>query len=132
VTVTNLTASVHARLQNRARASKRPFMELLQYFAVERFLYRLSKSPHRSRFVLKGGLMLHVWHAPLARATKDADFLGRLDNSLQTLARVVAEACSTEVEPDGMHFDPRTVKAERIKEEADYAGVRVRFVGGLG
>jgi hypothetical protein len=132
VTVRDLEASVRARLQNRARATKRPFHELLQYYAMERFLYRLSKTPYRARFVLKGALMLHVWDAPLARATKDLDFLGRLDNSLENLERVVRELCATDVEPDGMVFDPATVKTERIKEDADYEGVRVRFVGLLG
>lgn len=132
MTVKNLEASVQARLQNHARATKRPFQELLQYYAMERFLYRLSKTPHRARFVLKGALMLHVWNAPLARATKDLDFLGRLDNSLESLERVVREVCAADVEPDGMVFDPATVKTERIKEDADYEGVRVRFVGLLG
>jgi hypothetical protein len=132
VTVKNLPASVQARLQNQARETKRPFQELLQYYAMERFLYRLSKSPHRARFILKGALMLHVWDAPLARATKDVDLLGRLDNSLENLARVIREVCTTDVEPDGMRFDPDTVKTERIKEDADYEGVRVRFVGLLG
>lgn len=130
--VANLAASVQARLQNRARATKRPFQEQLQYYAMERFLYRLSTTPHRARFVLKGALMLHVWEAPLARATKDLDFLGRLDNSLAHLERVVREVCAADVEPDGMVFDPSTVKTERIKEDADYEGVRVRFVGLLG
>jgi hypothetical protein len=82
--------------------------------------------------VLKGALMLHVWDAPLARATKDLDFLGRLDNSLENLDRVVREVCAVDVEPDGVVFDPSTVKAERIKEDAEYEGVRVRFVGLLG
>jgi hypothetical protein len=130
--VSNLAASVQARLQNHARASKRPFQELLQYYAMERFLYRLSTTPHRARFVLKGALMLYVWDAPLARATKDLDFLGRLDNSLENLEHVVREVCAAEVEPDGMVFDPATVKTERIKEDADYAGARLRFVGLLG
>jgi hypothetical protein len=132
VTIKNLSASVQARLQNHARATNRPFQELLQYYAMERFLYRLSATPHHARFVLKGALMLHVWNAPLARATKDVDFLGRLDNSLENLERVVREVCAAEVVPDGMVFDPRTVTTERIKEEADYEGVRVRFVGLLG
>jgi Nucleotidyl transferase AbiEii toxin, Type IV TA system len=132
VTVKNLEASVHARLQNHARATKRPFQELLQYYAMERFLYRLSKTPHRTHLVLKGALMLYVWDAPLARATKDLDFLGRLDNSLENLERVVREVCVAAVEADGMVFDPATVKPERIKEGADYEGVRVRFAGLLG
>jgi hypothetical protein len=132
MTIKNLPASVHGRLQNHARETKRPFQELLQYYAMERFLYRLSKSPYRSRFVLKGALMLHVWNAPLARATKDVDLLGRLDSSLENLARVVRDVCATDVEPDGMVFDPATVKTVRIKEDADYQGVRVHFVGLLG
>lgn len=100
---------------------------------MERFLYRLSMSPHRACFVLKGALMLYVWKVPLARATKDLDFLGRLDNSLENLERVVREVCATKVEPDdGMVFDPATVKAERIQEDADYEGVPIRFVGLLG
>ena len=69
---------------------------------------------------------------PLSRATKDVDLLGRLDNSLENLARVVGEVCTTEVDPDGMVFDRATVKTERIKQDADYEGVRVRFVGLLG
>jgi len=132
VTIKNLVASVSGRLQNQARETKRPFQELLQYFAMERFLYRLSKSSHRSRFVLKGALMLHVWDAPLARATRDVDLLGRTNNSLENLENVIRDVCTLDVEPDGMQFDPATVKGERIKEDADYEGVRVRFVGRLG
>lgn len=132
MTIKNLPASVHGRLMNRARATNRPFQELLQYYAMERFLYRLSRSPHSARFVLKGALMLYVWDTPLARATKDVDFLGQLDNSLDNLARVVREVCVIEVEPDGMAFDAATVVAERIKEDADYEGVRIRFTGHLG
>jgi hypothetical protein len=76
--------------------------------------------------------MLRAWNAPQARATKDIDLLGRLDNSLDSLTRVIREVCAGEVEPDGMVFDPNSVQAERIKEDADYEGVRVRFVGTLG
>jgi hypothetical protein len=65
----NMAASVHARLAEIARRTVRPFQELLQYYAMERFLYRLSKSPHAARFVLKGALMLRVWGAPMARST---------------------------------------------------------------
>jgi hypothetical protein len=115
VSIKNLPASVQSRLQKSARTSARPFHELLQYYAMERLLYRLSKTPHRACFVLEGALMLHVWNAPLARATKDIDFLGHLDNSLDNLERVVREVCAADVEPDGMVFDPATVKAERSR-----------------
>lgn len=128
----NLAASVHARLQQQGRAMNRPFHQLLQYYVMERFLYRLSKTPHRDRLVLKGGLMLHVWEAPLARATRDLDFLGQFDNSLESLATVVREICAADAPPDGVVFDMASLKADRIKEDADYAGVRLRFVGLLG
>lgn len=49
-------ASVRQRLLNQSRAQGRPFQELLQYFAMERFLYRLSRSPSSDSFVLKGAL----------------------------------------------------------------------------
>jgi len=132
MTLKNLAASVNARLQNHARTTRRPFQEVLQYYAMERFLYRLSVSPHSSNFVLKGALMLHVWDAPLARATKDVDFLGRMNNSLENVERVIRDVCTIDVEPDAMDFDPAGVKCERIKEDADYEGVRVRFIGKLG
>jgi hypothetical protein len=99
---------------------------------MERFLYRLSKSKHATRFILKGALMLHVWEAPLARATRDVDFLGRVENSLENLAHLMREVCESGVEPDAMAFDAETVKAGRIKEDADYEGVRVRFTAFLG
>jgi len=41
---TNVAASVKQKLLNKARSSGRPFNELLQYYAMERFLYRLSLS----------------------------------------------------------------------------------------
>ena len=128
----NVAASVHARLADLGRRTNRPFQELLQYYAMERFLYRLSRSPHGGRFLLKGALMLRVWDAPTARPTKDIDLLGKLGNSLENLANVLREVCTTEVEEDGMVFSPSTVRAERIKEDADYEGVRVRFGGLLG
>lgn len=53
-TSTNLAASLRQRLLNKARETGRPFNEMLQYFAMERFLYRLARSHHTGRFVLKG------------------------------------------------------------------------------
>ena len=81
----NVAASVRQRLMNRAKASGRPFQEVLQYFAMERFLYRLSKSPHSDRFILKGALMFTVWGAPASRPTRDIDLLAHLNNDLAAI-----------------------------------------------
>lgn len=72
----NIAASVRARLANYATQAKRPYQEILQYFAMERLLYRLSVSKHERAFVLKGALMLRVWGAAMTRPTKDVDLLG--------------------------------------------------------
>ena len=74
--IKNVAASVHQRLLNTARQTGRPFNELLQYYAIERLLFRLSKSPYADRFVLKGALTLLVWKTPITRPTRDIDLLG--------------------------------------------------------
>ena len=132
MTIKNWPASVRARLLNISRATGRPFAELLQYYAMERFLYRLGESDHRSRFILKGALMFRAWGAPLSRSTKDIDLLGYTNNAVENLVTIVQEVCAQEVSPDGMVFDPEQVKAQRIKEGAEYEGVRVCFLGKLG
>ena len=78
----DLVASVHQRLLNYARANERPFNDVLQYFALERFLYRLGQSPYRDQFVLKGALMFTAWRSPSLRPTRDIDLLGCLDNTV--------------------------------------------------
>ena len=120
-------ASVRQRLLNQSRAHGRPFQELLQYFAMERFLYRLSKSPSSDRFVLKGALLLTAWRAPLSRPTVDIDLAGRTSNELDHIAELVGAVCDVMAEPDGVEFNRASIEVSRIKEDADYEGVRVRF-----
>lgn len=130
--IKNTAASVHQRLLNKAKESSRPFNELLQHFAIERFIYRLSKSPHADRFILKGALMFSAWSGPASRPTMDIDLLGRIDNSLDVIAAAMKDACRMDVEADGMSFNAETVTAARITEDAEYEGVRVRLQGDLG
>lgn len=128
----HLTASVHQRLLNKAQDTRRPFNEVLQYYAMERFLYRLSQSPAGERFVLKGALMLRVWRAATMRSTMDIDLLGRMANDLEAIREIMREACLQEGEPDGMTFDPESVQGERISEDAEYEGIRIHLMGSLG
>ena len=130
--IKNTSVSVHDRLRNMAKESSRPFNELLQHFAIERFIYRLSKSPHADRFILKGALMLSVWSGPVSRPTMDIDLLGKIDNSIEEIKAVMRDACKMDVEDDGMFFNEQTVSAARITEDAEYEGVRVRIKGNLG
>ncbi|MCK4413812.1 MAG: nucleotidyl transferase AbiEii/AbiGii toxin family protein [Candidatus Eisenbacteria sp.] len=99
---------------------------------MERFLFRLSVSPHGERFVLKGALMLVTWEISLTRPTRDIDLLGNVANDVDRIVAIVKEVCRQEVEPDGLEFNPDSVLGERIAEEAEYEGVRVHFQGNLG
>ncbi len=128
----NISASVHQRLLNKAKDSSRPFNELLQHFSIERFIYRLSKSSHANRFILKGALMFSAWSGPGSRPTMDIDLLGKIENNLEKIIEAIKDVCDAEVEPDGMHFDADTVTAGRIVADAEYEGVRVRLNGNLG
>jgi len=127
----NVAASMRQRLTVTAKQTGRPFQEVLQYFAMERFLYRLSLSPHSERFVLKGALMFTVWGAAASRPTRDIDFLARMSNDVDALVPVIRDVCQQDVEPDGLVFDVASLVGQVIKEDADYSGVRVTFLGFL-
>jgi hypothetical protein len=122
-------ASVRQRLLNHAKANGRPFAEVLQYYAMERFLYRLSMSPHVEAFTLKGALLLTAWQAPISRPTMDIDLLGRTDNAVEAIVALMREISQAEVTDDGIVFDSSSFAGEVIREDADYAGVRTTFVG---
>jgi hypothetical protein len=104
----SLAASIRQRLKNRADQDKRPFAELLQYYAMERFLYRLTQSEHAGRFILKGALMLRAWQSPEFRPTMDIDMLGMTDNEVDTLCAQIVDIISTDVD-DGLDFNPGTM-----------------------
>lgn len=127
----NIAASVRQRLLNRARSDRRPFDEMLQYYAMERFLHRLSLSDHAERFILKGALLLRVWDSPVQRPTMDIDLLGRTSNRTEAVEDLIREIIGVDVADDGLIFDPSTVRAARITTDAEYEGLRVRFEGRL-
>ena len=128
----NLSASVRQRLLNHSRSDQRPFNELLQYYAMERFLYRLSQSPYAHSFILKGGLLLRAWRSPEIRPTMDIDMLGITSNEESNIIAQIQEIIALDLEPDGLDFDPDSVCAERNIENADYDGVRILLNGTLG
>lgn len=130
--IKDLPASVHARLKNLAKQSGRTFQELFYYHAMERFLNRLFSSQYSNTFILKGGLMFKGWGIPLRRPTRDIDVQGYQENSIENLVTVVQDICAQDVEPDGMWFDPDSVRGETIINEAEYQGIRIHFIGYLG
>lgn len=127
----NIPASVRQRLLNKAREDQRPFNELLLYYAMERFLFRLSLSTHADKFILKGALMLRAWRSPQVRSTIDIDLLGRTGNDQADILIRIRDILTVTIEPDGLVFDPSSLQAEKITGDAEYEGIRVLFKGHL-
>lgn len=99
---------------------------------MERLLYRLSRSVHEPNFILKGAMLFTAWSGHPHRTTKDIDLLGKGEPDLGRLKKIFQDVCLVPVDGDGITFDATTVTAVRIKEEADYEGVRVHLTGKLG
>jgi predicted nucleotidyltransferase component of viral defense system len=126
----DLAASVRARLLNIAKAEGSNFNQVLVRYALERFLYRLSQSPHADRFLLKGALLFTLWYDMPHRPTRDADLLGFGPSDLQSIGQTFRDIASITVD-DGITFDPESVNAEEIRKDAGYAGARVVITGEL-
>jgi hypothetical protein len=109
----NLSASVREKLLNIARQRDADFGLILVKYGLERILFRLSRSAYHDVFVLKGALLFELWTDQQYRPTRDADYLGRRENSPERFFRIFRELCS--VEPDGLRFDPDTVTAGHIR-----------------
>jgi len=129
--LSNVPQSVHDRLLARARQSDRPFNELLLYYGIERFLYRLAQTEHAERFVLKGALLLRAEGAGPSRPTRDIDVLD-LEARKESVEEAVRDAIAAEVPDDGMEYDPETIDVQEIRPDRQYQGLRVTFRGYLG
>lgn len=126
----NTGASVRQRLLNLAHARGQPMELLLTRYALERLLHRLSLSPHRERFVLKGAMLLATWFDEPHRATRDVDLLGFGDPAHDALLGVFREIMAIAVD-DGVRFEINGLRIEAIREEARYGGSRLRTTAAL-
>ena len=128
----NKVASIQDKLKNISKEENVDFdFVLLRYFQ-ERLLYRLSISSFAYNFVLKGGLLLTCLNFPISRPTKDIDLLAEdLENELETIKEIFIGVSKIEYD-DGVKFVSSSIRLERITEDANYEGVRVKIIGTLG
>ncbi len=57
----------------------------------------------------------------------DIDLAGRTKNQLGHIKELFGTVCELDVDPDGIQFNRDAIEISRIKEDADYEGVRVQF-----
>jgi predicted nucleotidyltransferase component of viral defense system len=124
----NVGASVRARLLNLAKEGNQPFDLLLTRYVLERLLYRLSQSKHRDRFVLKGAILMTAWLDDPHRPTRDLDLLGFGDPDPEAMIAVFREICAIKAD-DAVRFDTDGLTVDRIRDEQEYGGLRLKTSG---
>lgn len=118
-------ASVRARLLNLSRTTGQSNDLLLTRYALERLLYRLTKTNHAKRFVLKGAMLMTTWFDDPHRPTRDIDLLGFGDPRPDEMLKVFREICSVE-ENDGVQFDVDKLEVTANREDLAYGGLRLQ------
>jgi predicted nucleotidyltransferase component of viral defense system len=128
----NIAHSVRQRLLNISREKGEDPNIIFIRYALERFLYRLSRSNKANQFILKGAMLFAVWTKQPHRPTRDLDLLSFVSDSVEGLIRTFQQIIATEVEPDGLVFDPESIGVSEIREGLDHPGKRVKLVAKLG
>jgi len=128
----NLAASIHQRLLNLSVQRQGDPNLVLTRYALERLLYRLACSNYSHQFILKGAMLFALWTDAAYRPTRDLDLLGFGDSSSEGLNEVFRQVCLSAVEPDGLSFEPNSIRISEIREGQTYAGQRVKLVAMMG
>ena len=126
--IQNVPASIRQRLLNLARNRGLDFNLLLQRYAAERFLYRLSVSGEVDRFTLKGAALFRVWTEEELRPTRDIDFLGAGNKGHAAIHTALKAICNISCHEDGVVFDAATIRFD----DHQYGVLRARIRGSLG
>ena len=121
----NMGASVRARLLKLSKDRNQPFQLLLTRYVLERLLYRLSSTTHRDRFVLKGAMLMTTWFDDPFRPTQDLDLLGFGDRDPEAILAVFREICAIKAN-DGVAFDVQALTIDRVRDELEYGGLRIK------
>lgn len=126
------TASVKAKLMNISTKTNVDFDALLLLYFQERFLYRLAISKFSRNFILKGGLLLFCLNVIWSRPTKDIDFLAKgVKNTTSALEGIFKNIAGLSCD-DGINFDLSSISSERIIENMEYVGTRIKIKTYLG
>ncbi|MCM1537985.1 MAG: nucleotidyl transferase AbiEii/AbiGii toxin family protein [bacterium] len=125
--MTDIAASVLARLKNKAKESGRSYQLCLQLFCQEEFLRRLEHSKYAENLVLKGGLFIYSVTDFDSRVTVDVDFLLRkVPNIPEQLKPMLEEIINTPTGNDFITFEIKEIAPIAIAKK--YAGIGASLV----
>lgn len=128
----NIAESIRYRLKTQARSLGIAPDSIFSHWGMERFLNRFAHSQYRDRFALKGALLFAAWHGDWRRSTTDIDLEGLDESLVGHMGEVVAVvAALPPSEPDGMDFDPSSIRAQPLVGD-QIPGARVIVTARLG
>ena len=125
--MSDIAASVLARLKNKAVESGRSYQLCLQLFCQEEFLRCLEKSKYAENLVLKGGLFLYSLTNFDSRVTVDVDFLLRqVPNTPEQLKSILEDIIAVPTGNDFVTFEIKDVAPIAVAKK--YAGIGASIV----
>jgi predicted nucleotidyltransferase component of viral defense system len=113
-------------VRNISKGNSNQAQMIIRRYVTERFLERLSSSPLRGNFVLKGGTLISAMIGLENRSTMDLDAtIVNVPLSLEDATRLVKEIINVPL-ADGLKFE--VMGASLIMVDVDYPGVRVTLM----
>jgi len=115
-----------AFIKKKAEEKKLPAQIILQNYIMERFLKRISISPYKQNFILKGGFLIAAIVGIDSRATMDLDTTAKgFLLSHESIRKIFEEICTVDAEDDIKFTVLRTTD---IREDSNYPCLRVSLV----
>lgn len=114
-----------AKIKNYAKENHIAAQVVLQNYMFERFLERLSKTEHKEKFIVKGGMLIASIVGLDTRSTMDLD--ATIKNTPLTEAniiKIIKEICEIELD-DNVIF--KTISIHPIRKDDLYGGYVVRL-----
>ena len=117
----NIGESIRMHLLNLSREEGIDYMMVLVIYLHERLLFRISASPYKSHFLLKGSTLLFAIDGFKARPTIDIDLLGEhISNDHDNLRAVFQYICSKTCAEDGVIFAASSIELKPTAVEKKY------------
>ena len=121
--ITKNPMQLKAFIKNKAAEKHISAQLVMQNYMLERLLERISLSPYKNNFILKGGFLISAIVGLDTRATMDLDTtIKGFTLTHEAIRKIFTEICAVQI-ADDVQFE--VVGISDIRETDDYPGIRV-------
>jgi len=121
--ITKNPMQLKAFIKNKAAEKHISAQLVMQNYMLERLLERISLSPYKNNFILKGGFLISAIVGLDTRATMDLDTtIKGFTLTHEAIRKIFTEICAVQI-ADDVQFE--IVGISDIRETDDYPGIRV-------